>query len=260
MRARLFSLFFALAFLAQLAGAQFYVLENHSIEITVGQVGNAQVAERYYLNFQNEQQLADFRKSVADIGVDVDGWRAYDQRIYPRIGQPVGIAVNGISFIENENSLDFLQMSYSLKSPIMEKKSETSRVVEYGLKADAFSNFIDGSLWVIPKNTTITVMLPRGVEIHEPVKPDAIVGENTVIWTGYVFGNELELNYSFFKEIASFDLAQAINGLMESDLFLILLAVAAVVFAVILVKRKAIAGSVENYVIAHSDFGGEEED
>lgn len=260
MRARFLPVFFALLFLAQLACAQFYILENHSIEISVDDAGNAQVAERYYLNFQNDQQLADFRKTVADIGVDVGGWRTYDQRIYPRIGQPEGIAVNGISFIENENSLDFLQMNYSLKSPIMEKKSETSRVVEYGLKADAFSNFIDGSLWVIPKNTTITVLLPRGVEIHRPVKPDAIVGENTVIWTGYVFGNELELNYSLFKEIASFDLGQAIAGLMGSDLFLVLLAVAAVVFAIVLVKRKAIAGGVENYVTAHSDFGNEEEE
>jgi hypothetical protein len=260
MRARFFPLAFALLFLAQFACAQFYVLENHSIGITVDDSGNALVAERYYISFQNDSQLVDFRKTVADIGVDVGGWRAYDKRIYPRIGQPQDIVVNGISFIENENALDFLEMTYSLKAPIMNKASETSRVVEYELKTDAFSNFINGSLWVIPKDTTITVQLPRGVEIHSPVKPDAIVGDNTVIWKGYVFGNELELNYSFFKDIASFDLGQALNGLVKSDLFLIILAVAAVAFAVILVKRKAIAGSVESYIIAHSDLGGEEEE
>ena len=120
----------ALLFFAQIAFAQFYVLESHTIKINVDIEGNAQVIERYYLNFQNTQQLAEFRKTASEIGVSIEGWRGYDERIYPRIGQEKDIEVSGISFIENPGSLDFLEMNYFLKSPIMEKKNETSRVIE----------------------------------------------------------------------------------------------------------------------------------
>ena len=147
---------FALLFFAGIASAQFYVMESHTIEITVDLEGNAQVTERYYLNFQNEQQLADFRQTVSEIGVSIEGWNDYDDRIYPRIGQEKDIVVSGISFTENSNSLDFLEMNYFLKNPIMEKKNETSRVIEYSLKPSAFSRFVDGSLYVIPAGTSIT--------------------------------------------------------------------------------------------------------
>ncbi len=251
---------FAVLFLAQLVLGQFYVLENHAIEINVDTEGNAQVTERYYLNFQNEIQLADFRQTVSEIGVSFDGWRAYDSRIYPRIGQEKDIVVSGISFVENTSSLDFLEMNYFLKSSIMEKIDETSRVIEYSLKPSAFSSFVDGALLVIPSGTTITIQLPRGVEIEPPVKPDAVVGENTVVWTGYVFGNELELNYLVFKQISSFDLDQAIQELMQSELFLIFVVIAALILIILLAKRKAIGNKVQNYVIRHSDLGGEEQE
>jgi len=161
---------FVLLFLAQVTFGQFYVLENHAIKINVDLEGNAQVTERYYLNFQNEIQLEDFRQTVSEIGVSIDGWQAYDERIYPRIGQTKDMVVSGISFVENTDSLDFLEMNYFLKSPIMEKIDETSRVIEYSLKPSAFSSFVNGALLIIPSGTSITVQLPRGVEIKEPVK------------------------------------------------------------------------------------------
>ena len=251
---------FALLFFAQVAFAQFYVLESHTIEINVDIEGNAQVIERYYLSFQNELQLVNFRQTVSEIGVSIEGWNEYDERIYPRIGQEKDIVVSGISFIENTDSLDFLEMNYFLKSPVMEKKNETSRVIEYRLKASALSSFVDGSLWVIPSGTSITVQLPRGVEIEKPVKPDAVVSENTVVWAGYVFGNELELNYLVFKQISSFDLDQALQELMQSELFIIFVAATALVLIIVFAKRKSIGNKVQNYVIRHSDLGGEEQE
>ncbi len=249
-----------LLFLAQFALGQFYILENHAIKINVDIEGNAQVTERYYLNFQNEIQLADFRQTVSEIGVSIDGWQAYDERIYPRIGQSKDIVVSGISFIENSDSLDFLEINYFLKSPIMEKKNETTRVIEYSLKPSAFLSFVDGALLIIPSGTSITVQLPRGVEIKPPIKPDAVVGENTIVWTGYVFGNELEFNYLVFKQISSFDLNQALQELMQSELFIIFVAITVLVLIIVFAKRKSIGNKVQNYVIRHSDLGGEEQE
>ena len=49
---------------ANLTNAQFYILDSHSIQINVDSVGNAQIRERYFIQFQNEQQLAEFRYYV----------------------------------------------------------------------------------------------------------------------------------------------------------------------------------------------------
>jgi hypothetical protein len=141
----------------------------------------------------------------------------------------------------------------------MEKKLETSRVVDYGLKAKFFNEFKEGPLWVIPEGTSINLTLPKGVEIKDFVKPDALVSENSVLWKGYVSGNELFLEYSFFKQISSFDLNQMLQQLMKSDLFLMVVGIAIVIFLILFAKRKSISGKVEGYVIEHSDLGGEEE-
>jgi len=257
---KVFAILFVLLFVAPACLGQSYFLDSHVIEIDVDSVGNANVRERFFLQFQNEQQIASFRQVVSEIGASVDGWQAHDGRIFPHIGQRSEIAVSGISFIENTDSLDFLEINYSLNSPIMEKRSETSRVIDYGLKPKYFANFVEGSLWVIPEGTSIIVNLPRGIEIDLPVKPDAAVEGHAVVWTGYVFGNKLELNYSLFKQIASLDLSRVLGELMQSGLFWILLIVAAVASVAVFAKRKAISGKIEAYLVEHSDFGGEEEE
>ena len=179
---------------------------------------------------------------------------------FPHIGQESEVVVSGISFIENEAGLDFLEITYSLREALLENKLETSRVIDYGLKPKFFNEFRQESLWVIPEGTTISVELPLGAEIKQPVKPDADIQTNLVSWQGYVSGNELALNYSLFKQIASFDLSQAIREVMQSDLFLIFVVVAVIVLGIVLAKRKAISGKIENYVLAHSNLGGEEEE
>ena len=260
MRPKHFVVCLALLLLLSSASAQFYILDSHSIDIEADSVGNAQITEKYFLRFQNEQQLADFRQAVSQIGVSLDGWKQYDARIFPHIGLEKDSVVSGISFVEEETSLDFLEITYSLKEPIMEKKRETSRVIDYSLKAKFFNQFKDGPVWVIPEGTLISVKLPRGIEIKGIVKPDAMVEGTKVVWEGYASGNELSLEYSLFKQIASFDLSQLIRELMQSDLFLLFVAIAAIVLGILFLKRKSISGRIEGYIISHSDFGGNEEE
>jgi len=241
--------------------AQFYILDSHSISISVDSEGKAeQISERYFITFQNEQQLFDFRQTVSEIGASLDGWRSYDSRIYPHIGQEKDIKVSEITFIENEFEPDFLEISYSLSSPLVEKRGETTRVVDYRLATKHFNEFLDGSLWVIPTGTSITVQLPRGAEIEAPVKPDASINGTTVTWEGYVFGNDLRLEYQTFKQISSFDLGEFIQLMMQSDLFWGFVVLAAIVSVLVFAKRRAISSRIEGYVVRHSDLGGEEED
>ncbi len=260
MQQRFFVIGLALLLLLSSASAQFYIMDRHELSIEVDSIGNAEINEKYFLLFQNEQQLADFRQAVSQIGVSLDDWREYDERIFPHIGLEKDLIVSGISFVEEESSLDFLEITYTLKEPIMEKKRETSRVIDYGLKAKFFNEFKDGPVWVIPEGTSISVQLPRGVEINGLVKPESLVEGTNITWKGYASGNELFLEYSFFKQIASFDLSKLISEMMQSDLFWIFVAVAAVIVGVLFLKRKRISGKIESYVISHSDLGGGDED
>lgn len=250
----------ALILLSGFCSAQFYVMGDHVIEIDVDVVGNAQITERYFLSFQNEQQISDFKQTVGEIGASIDGWRSYDPRIFPRIGQEKDIVVSGILFVENNPEPDFLEINYALKTPIVETRSETSRVIEYSLLSKHFQEFIDGSLWVIPKNTSIMVTLPKGIEIEKSIKPDAAIEENTVVWEGYVVGNELSLRYRFFKQISSFNFNETIGDLAQSDAFWLVAGIVVIVSIIIFVQRKKISGKIESYLIAHSDLSGEEDE
>jgi len=256
----IFFIAIATLLLSGLCSAQFYLMDSQVVEITVGTAGETQVTERYFLQFQNEEQLSDFRQSVAEIGTDLDGWKAYDSRIFPRIGQEQEIVVSGISFVENMLELDFLEISYALKNPIVEKKTETSRVIEYGLSTRFFNEFVDGSLWVIPEGTSIIVHLPKGIEIEEPVRPEATVEGTTVVWTGYVFGNELSLNYRLFKQISSFDFNQLLQEILQSDVFWLAAAAIIVISVAVFLKRKSISARIESYIISHSDLAEEGEE
>ncbi|MCX6798645.1 MAG: hypothetical protein NTW59_00940 [Candidatus Diapherotrites archaeon] len=246
-----------LLLLCATASAQFYLIDRHAIEITVDRQGNAVVSDKFFIQFQNQQQLDDFRAKVTQIGVNIDAWLAYDDRIKPAIGAESDITVSKVSFVEEPSA--YLEIRYSLNDTLMEKKSETSRVIGYGIKEKFFSGFLEGSLWVIPAGTTITVILPGGVEVLQPVEPDAATSGNTIMWSGYKYSNKLTLNYNEFKQIASFDLDKALQQVMESDLFWVIVAVLAVSALLGLWKRRAISEKIERYIVEHSDLRSEEE-
>ncbi len=248
----------ALLLLSVNASSQVYDIGLHTIEITLDEEGNAQINERFFLDFFDERQLLLFRDKVKEIGVSVEGWEAYDARMRPHIGQESDITASKVSFVENES--DYLEITYSLTSPFMEKKSETSRVKEYAVKPKFFNNFLSGSLWVIPEDTTITINLPVGAELQQPIEPDAIVEGNRVTWSGYKNSNKLNLNYRIFKQIASFDFSQLLQQLMQSNQFWIVIVVAIAIGALLFWNRRKISGKIENYIVEHSDFSREEEE
>ncbi len=249
---------FAVLFFLANCSAQFYQLTNHVIEINVDSQGNAQVGERFFLLFQNQQQVFDFRQKASEIGVSLDGWKAYDQRLHPYIGGEQEIVVSKVAFVENEAT--YLEITYALKTPLMQKKSETSRVIEYTIKPRAFDQFLSGSSWIIPENTAITINLPPGAELQQPIEPEAAATNNSLTWNGYKNSNQLTVDYKLFKQIASFDFGEALQQLMQSNLFWVVVVIICAVSFALFWKRKPIAARIENYVIEHSDLGEEEEE
>jgi len=240
------------------AAGQPYAIDKHVIEINLDQIGNATINERFFIRFQDQNQLDEFRLKVKEIGVNVDTWKAYDSRIALSIGQESGITVRKVSFVEEPNP--YLEINYATNEPLMEKKQETTRVIDYSVKTKFFNGFLDGSLWVIPAGMTITINLPSGAAVQQPIEPNAVVNGSSVTWDGSKSSNKLTLNYQMFKQITSFDLGKALQAIMQSDLFWIIIPVLAIACILAAWKRKAVGEKIENYIVAHSDMhGGEEE-
>ena len=247
-----------LLFCFALANAQAYNITTNSIELKVDEQGYAEVTEKLFLSFPNEYHLQLFRAEIEKIGVDLDAWREFDAEFSPSIGTGETVLVSDISFVEAESK--YLEMKYSFNEPVMTKKSETSRAVEFSLNEKFFGNFLEGSLWVIPGNVTIIVDMPVQAEIKDAVKPEANVSGNRVVWTGYKSTNVLALNYVVFRQISTFTLNDLAETLANSEFFPYIAAAAALLALIVLWKRKAIAGRIETYVIEHSDLSNMEED
>lgn len=247
---------FFLLFFCTLAAAQVHQITTRSIQINVDETGNAEVTEKFFLSFPNDFQLQQFRTETEKIGVDLAAWQQFNPGFTPSIGGRSRARVSDIGFVETESK--YLEMKYTLDEPIMSKTNETSRVIEYSLNSKFFSGFIEGSLWVIPNDVTIIVDLPLQSEIQEPVKPEANVTGNRVIWTGYKSTNILSLSYLRFKQIASLNLNEVVAAIMGSEFFPLLIAIAIIVAIVWFWKRKAIAARIEAYIIEHSDLSAME--
>jgi hypothetical protein len=248
-------LLFLLLFSA-LATAQVHQITTRTIQVNVDETGNAEITEKFFLSFPNDFHLEQFRTETEKIGVDLVAWQQFNPGFTPSIGSGPNTGVSDIGFIETESK--YLEMHYTLDEPIMNKTNETSRMTEYSLNSKFFSGFIEGSFWVIPEAVTIIIDLPLQSEIQLPVKPEANVLGNRVIWTGYKSTNVISLTYLRFKQIASLNLNDIVVGVMESEFLPLLIAIAIIGAIVWFWKRKAIAARIESYIIEHSDLSGME--
>lgn len=246
-------------FLVSNASALSYSIINHTIEISVNETGNANIIEKFHFYFPSIAQLEEFKQTSENIGLDLEEWEALDSKITAHIGKD-RYAIKNISGGFNESS-ESLEIRYSLLEPIMEKIDETSRVVKYSLKANAFSASFDaGDLWEIPVNTTIRVILPTNAELTKTPSPKASVFENIIAWEGYTTSNKLELEYELIKEIApSFDIAKFLLNLTSSNLFIPVIAVLVIIVGIVYWKRNEINSRIENYVVEHSEIVPDDE-
>jgi len=248
---------FALLF-AGTAFAQVYQITTRTIEMDVDGRGNAEITEKFFLSFPNDFYLQEFRSKSAELGVDLEEWQQFNPGFKPSIGDSTDVVVSDIGFVETDSR--YMELKYHLNEPIMGREMETSRMVEFALKSKFFNNFLEGSFWVIPTNVTIIVDLPLQVEIQPPVRPEANVSGNRIVWTGYKSTNQLSLKYTQWKEIASLDLNELATAIAKSELFPLLVIAVLLLVIGVFAKRKAITAKIEGYIIAHSSFSAEDEE
>ena len=252
---------FALLFLVLcfgLASAQVYQITTHTIQIEIDELGEAEIIEKFFLSFPNDFHLQSFREETQKLGVDLVAWQQFNPSFKPSIGSVNEAEVSDIGFFETESK--YLEIQYTLNEPIVNKVRETTRMVEFSLNSKFFNDFIEGSLWVIPSNLTIIVDAPPQAEIQTPVKPEANITGNRVVWTGYKSTNVLELRFVIFKQIASLNLNEIVEAVMDSDIFPLVIVVAVLAVIAFFWKRKPISARIEGYIIQHSDLSNMEEE
>ena len=249
-----------LLFLVSSVNAQQFEILNHTIDVTIDEYGKGDIVERFSLFFVNNIQLELFKEESQNLGVDLGAWEVFDSRIRTYIGKDrFTIAHGTIGFDESSK---ILVIEYTLTEPIMERIDDTSRVSTYKLKTNAMiTEFIAGSFWEIPDNTTINFILPPNSEIKQPVSPEAVVSGSLVTWQGYKSSNQLNLQYDLFKEIApAFDISKFILDLTQTELFIPVLAVFVIVIGIVYWRRDKLSARIENYVIRNSEITPKEEE
>ncbi|MCD6434113.1 MAG: hypothetical protein J7L14_00700 [Candidatus Diapherotrites archaeon] len=247
----------ALIFLFLLVGnslALRYDITEHQIKVSVDEQGYASIEERFYLKFPNYYHVEEFKKQSLKYGIKLDEWQKFDQRFKTYVGNPRAVTNAIVQPLITSDSKYFLRITYSLSEPIMEKKREGSRTVEFSLKPNIFREFFSGSLWVIPERTVIEITLPKLVEVkEEAIEPDAIVRGNVIIWQGYKSANTITLSYTLLKQIApNISLAKLLLELTSLERLPLTILLVTFVIAIIYWQRRKIVGNIENYIIENT--------
>lgn len=242
--------FVILAIFAQATLAEDYAITQHKVNIQLNTEGKANVIERFYIYFPNEEAKVSFREKSAELGSDLDKWTLFNNLIEPSIGSN-NQANKKILYTEGDSS--YLEISYEIIDPIMSKGKETTMMEEYSIKVTFFNNYYQSGLWVIPDNTSITIELPPGADTSETVEPEASIGatgtRKTITWTGYKSSNKLSLNYILWKKIAPvIDMTSIINFLFKTMEGLTLIGIIVIVIVATIWKRKKISAKIEEFV------------
>lgn len=254
----------AILMLSGISNAVVYDISNHVISIDLDGLGNAKIEERYYLNFPNTYQIEEFRQKSNQLGIDLDAWKEFDQRIQPSIGTISDLIKGNITFTEKENI--YLQLSYEIKEPITQKLNETSRITEHLVKTTKyFQNFNNGDIWIIPENTTLLFKIPLNSKIDDSIKPTPKTymneGKQIIEYTGYISSNELTIKYTFWKQIApTLNIQQFFQEIQNSGIGMILIVIILILLGIGYMKREIITEKIENYIIEHSELNEEIEE
>ncbi|MBI5884862.1 hypothetical protein HZB89_02060, partial [archaeon] len=142
--------------LAVSAGAR--SLEQHGITVSVGPEGSASIQEKYFFSFADANELDSFKKEVKKNGPNFIAWKLFDERIFPSIA-PQGDELAGKSVSFDEAS-SYLELKYALTTKFM-RAEEQARTTVFTLIQNRLNSFIQAASFTIPKNTSITLIIPE---------------------------------------------------------------------------------------------------
>ncbi len=246
------------------ANAQVFQITQHTIDIKIDKDGFGEIVERFYLSFPNEFQLQQFKKKYEELQTDLDKWSLFNERFRIHIGTKDEIKP-GSGLITFNMDEKFLEIRYSLINPLMGKNLDesTGRSIVFELNRWVLKEFLQGELYTIPKNTTISFTLPAQATVERSdVFDGATISNNlkpVIKIPGGISTNTIKIKYTYWTQIApSFSLAYMVKDFVENTnketQTIVLLALLVFVGAVYW-KRKSLGGKIEAFIIKNSKLG-----
>jgi hypothetical protein len=241
-----------------------YQVTWHSIDLDIDKEGKGKIAERFYIFFPTTEDLNEFKQITNTFGVAIeDELKKLDPSIRTYIGKTKDIVPGSgsIGFIEGEDN--FLEIRYDLETPLFEKTDETSRSTSFELQSHLFTPFLSKPFYVLPPQTVVTFLLPAQTAVNaDDVLPEGDIynrGKRTVVtWTGEKTTTNLELNYTYWKQIApSLSLAGFVQDVLENtrrELLILLSVIFVLAVAFIYLRRKGLGDKISGYVVKHSEL------
>ncbi len=231
-----------------------------NIKINVNENGFAEISEKYFFDFRNNEELEYFVETAKKNGSSLLSWNAFDKRIFPHIGVDEFDTKNAtVEFIEKGLTDSYLNISYENKSPLfIEEKERSGRFVEWKFNSKKLNSLISRGVIILPENMSIEIILPSNAEIKE----SSIETQNgKIVWEGYKTISQIKIVYIMKENIApAFNLSLMIQNLLsnkESIAFLI--AVIAVIGILLSIKKKSITAKIDEFIINNSKIEEREE-
>lgn len=227
----------------------------HRIDIDVDSEGRAEISEKFHISFNNDLARIEFRQLNSIFGTDLTKWEEFNPQFKSNIGGERAVNKR-VNYSEGDDS--YLEINYSLSEPLMARGKETALIKEYSIKANYLNSLYDMGLWVIPEDTRVSIILPAGAEIKDPLRPQGRIqnyGSNRriVTWEGYISSNELNFQYYNWKKIDPIiDLNRVNQFLFRTPEGLMIIATIILIIGIIILKRKRIAEKIENFVEANT--------
>jgi hypothetical protein len=246
--------------LSNIVLAQNYDVTRHTVNVNINVDGTAEITEKFYLYFGNEQDKIKFRQKSLEFGSSLEKWKEFNPVFMPTIG-PNNIINGKITYSESEEN--FLEIKYGLSDALMAKGKETNLMEEFNIKATYLNNLFESGLWIIPDNTIISIELPAGAELVDNVSPDATINlignRRIIVWEGYKSANRLNVRYILWKKINPLlDLNELTNFLFRTNEGFVIIGFFIIIIGSIIWKRKYFSSKIESFVENNTLF--EEDD
>ncbi len=248
-------IFFFAAVLLFFSGANAYVIDKHLIQANIAEDGTAKVTEKFSLVFRQSTELAEFRRIALQNGSSMEAWSVFDGNISTHIDSIKG--GTGRVIFEDKQNEKLLILEYETLDQVMQKKNESSRKISWELNNDVFNSFESGSIYVIPGNVDISIVLPKNALLDTgTIAPSGFVSGNIVGWSGPMnISGKLVLDYSTEKQIATtIGISKALQDIANSKEMPFIAIAIILALALVYWKRKAVGKKIENYIVGHSNI------
>jgi hypothetical protein len=229
------------------------------IKIKVKEDGFGFISEKYFFEFKDEEELNYFKEITRKNGSSLLSWIAFDERIFPHIGENELDTKNAsVEFIEKGLNDSYLSIVYENEKPVFIEKPGTGRFVEWVFNSKKLNKLISAGVIVLPENTVLEIELPSNAQIKENNLEEK---NGKIFWEGYKTTSKINLSYLVQESIApTFNLSATIQRIIsDRNSALSLMATLIIASLIIYFKRETITEKIDSFVIKHSKIEKSEE-